>query len=207
MYLPKHFEQHDPAALRALLQAHPLATVVVCGADGLQAEWLPMEYDAAAGPHGSLRGHVARSNTLWQRAGSDALALFHGPQAYVSPSWYPSKRQHGKAVPTWNYAVIEARGRLVAIDDPAWMQGFLRQLTQRHEAGRTEPWDISDAPMDYTERMLRAVVGVEIVLASPLRGKWKVSQNRDAADRDGVAAGLEADGHAQAAAMVPHGEA
>jgi transcriptional regulator len=192
MYQPRHFEQNDPAILQALMQAHPLASLVRQAPDGsLSADHIPLMYDAADGEHGTLRGHVARANPLWHElaAGAPVLAIFQGPQAYVSPGWYPSKQEHGKVVPTWNYAVVHAHGRFHAKDDPLWLRAFLQRLTARHEGMRTQPWSIDDAPADFTTQLLKAIVGIEIPLHR-LEGKWKVSQNRSAADRAGVAEGL-----------------
>jgi len=187
MYLPRHFEQNDPAALAALMRAQPLATLVTPDADGYTADHIPFEYDAAAR---TLRGHVARPNPLWQRAdGSAVLAVFHGPQGYVSPSWYPSKAETHEVVPTWNYAVVHAHGRLRARDDAAWLHALLVRMTAQHEAGRTPPWQVSDAPPEYLRQRLRGIVGIEIAVER-LVGKWKLSQNRSDADRRGVAAGL-----------------
>lgn len=203
MYLPRHFEQHDAQALAALMSAHPLATLVVTGEDGsLSADHVPLMWDAEAR---ILRGHVARANPLARRAaGTAALAVFQGADAYVSPSWYASKAEHGKVVPTWNYAVVHAHGNLRAIDDAAWLRDFLGRLTERHESARAAPWGVSDAPPDYIEQTLKAIVGIEIAV-SELVGKWKVSQNRSAADREGVARGLREDGHAAMAGWVEHG--
>ena len=192
MYLPKHFEQRDPVALSALMHAHPLATLIVATPDGPTADLIPLEYHANDGPHGTLRGHVARANPLWNYAGAAALAVFKGPQAYVSPNWYPSKREHGKVVPTWNYTMVQARGTLHAVDDAPWLHALVRRLTDRHEAAQASPWAVDDAPDDYVQQMLRAIVGIEIRLTT-LTGKWKVSQNRSAADRQGVADGLRDD--------------
>jgi transcriptional regulator len=189
MYLPRHFEQTDAAALAALMHDHPLATLIVATADGPTADLIPLEFHADVGPHGTLRGHVARANPLWRHAGAAALAVFQGPQAYVSPNWYPSKREHGKVVPTWNYTMVQARGALRALDDAAWVRDFVGRLTGRHEATQPAPWAVTDAPDDYVRQMVGAIVGIEIELTS-LRGKWKVSQNRSAADRAGTAAGL-----------------
>lgn len=201
MYLPKHFEQPDPAALIALMRERPLATLVIAAPDGPTADLIPLEYVADAGPHGTLRGHVARANPLWQHAGAQALAVFTGPEAYISPGWYPSKREHGKVVPTWNYTMVQARGTLRAHDDAPWLRALVGRLTDRHEATQPAPWTVGDAPDDYVQQMLRAIVGIEIELAS-LVGKWKVSQNRSAADREGVAQGLAAADPASAA-LVP----
>lgn len=203
MYLPAAFEQQDPDALAALMRAHPLATVIgpppVAGG-APTADWLPLDHDAEAGV---LRGHVARANPLWRQAdGRPVLALFHGPQGYVSPNWYPSKAQTHKAVPTWNYAVVQAHGTLRAIDgDPGWLLALLRRLTSRHEAREPQPWSPDDAPADYLQQMMRAVVGIEIG-GLTLVGKWKTSQNRSADDRAGVAAALRAIDAAPLAALV-----
>ncbi|MDE2611868.1 MAG: FMN-binding negative transcriptional regulator [Burkholderiales bacterium] len=188
MYLPKHFEQNDAAALAALMRAHPLATLVTVTNGALSADHLPLQYDASTR---TLRGHVARANPLWRdAAGTAVLALFHGPQGYVSPNWYPSKAEHHKAVPTWNYAVVHAHGRLRAVDDAAWVHALVSELTARHEAGRTPPWQVADAPADYLQQMLGAIVGIEITIER-LVGKWKLSQNRSEADRLGAAAGVD----------------
>ena len=190
MYLPPHFEQQDRVALQALMREHPLAALVTSGPDGLTADHVPLEFDATAGEHGTLVGHVARANPLWQAAaGKPVLAIFRGPQAYVSPSWYPSKAGTHKVVPTWNYAVVHAHGVLEAVDDAPWLRELVGRLTDRHEAPRPAPWSVGDAPADYVQTMLRAIVGIRIPIER-LVGKWKVSQNRSQADREGVAQGL-----------------
>lgn len=190
MYLPRHFAQEDPAALHALMRAHPLAMLVSTGPDGLTADHLPLTFDADAS---LLRGHVARANPLWRHAdGRPVMAVFRGPQAYVSPSFYPSKAVHHKVVPTWNYAVVHAHGALRAVDDAAWLHALVSQLTGQHEALRDRPWAVDDAPPDYVRQMLGAIVGIEIAVER-LVGKWKLSQNRSAEDRDGVRRGLAAD--------------
>jgi transcriptional regulator len=189
MYLPAHFEQHDPDALAALMREHPLAALVSHGADGLTADHVPLEYDADTR---TLRGHVARANPLWRSAdGTDVLAIFRGAQAYVTPSWYPSKAATHKVVPTWNYAVVHAAGTLHAVDSAPWLLALVTRLTQHHESSRAAPWAVGDAPADYVDQMLRAIVGIE-VRVTRLVGKWKVSQNRSASDREGVADGLAA---------------
>ena len=196
MYLPTHFEEKRPEVLHELLRTHPLGLLITYDDSGLQANAIPFVLDAhPAGGPGILRGHVARANALWHDAHGaahtavDALVVFQGPQAYISPSFYPSKAEHGKVVPTWNYVMVQARGRLRAIDDAAWLRAFVTRLTEQHEAPRAAPWAVSDAPDDYIASMLRAIVGIEIELTA-LTGKWKVSQNRSAADRAGVARGL-----------------
>ena len=192
MYLPTHFAQSDWAALHALMRAHPLATLVSPGPDGEPvADLVPLQLvPGSDGAPDELQGHVARANPLWRHAdGRPVLLLFHGPQAYVTPSWYASKARHGKVVPTWNYAVVEARATLHAVHDEAWLRHLVGRLTDHHEAAHPEPWAVDDAPPDYIGQMLGAIVGLRLPLHG-LVGKWKVSQNRDEADRDGVARGL-----------------
>ena len=199
MYLPKHFEETRAEVLHQLLRAHPLGLLVTQPGGELRADSIPFMLDAQRGPHGTLVAHVARANTLWREAADgQALVVFQGAQAYVSPSAYPSKAEHGKVVPTGNYIMAQARGRLRAIDDPAWLHALVSRLTERHEASRAVPWEVSDAPLDYIEKMLGAIVGIEIQIEA-ITGKWKVSQNRSAADRDGVARTLAAEGGAAAA--------
>ena len=193
MYTPAHFKETRPEVLAALMAAHPLGALVMHGEGGLDADNVPFAYDAptAEAPFGVLRAHVARANPVWRRDGGDALVLFQGPQAYVSPALYQEKAVTGKVVPTWDYVVVHARGTLRAIDDPAWLQAFLQGLTARHEAPRERPWAVTDAPPAYIDTLKRAIVGIEIVL-SDLHGKWKMSQNRPAADQIAVAAALPA---------------
>jgi transcriptional regulator len=200
VYLPKHFEQHDRDALIELMRERPLATLIVATPDGPTADLIPLEFLADEGEHGTLRGHVARANPLWRNAGAQALAVFQGPQAYISPGWYASKKEHGKVVPTWNYTMVQASGVLRAVDDAPWLHALVNRLTDHHEAAQTKPWQVGDAPDDYVQQMLRAIVGFEITLTS-LVGKWKVSQNRSAADRAGTAQGL-APSHPDMAALV-----
>lgn len=202
MYLPKHFEETRTEVLHGLIRTHPLGLLVTHGAQGLAADPLPWLLDAGDGPQGSLRGHVARANPVWREAaGSEVLVVFQGAQAYVSPGWYPAKAEHGKVVPTWNYAMVQARGRLRAVEDAAWLHALVTRLTDTHEAAMPRPWRVDDAPPDYIGKMLGAIVGLEIEITG-LAGKWKVSQNRSAADRDGVAQGLDARGDASARAMA-----
>jgi transcriptional regulator len=203
MYLPRHFEETRIEVLHALVRAHPLGALVTLGAGGLEANHLPFEIDPDPAPFGTLRGHVARANPVWRELsrGGDALAIFQGPSTYVSPSWYPSKQADGKVVPTWNYALVHAYGPLRAVDDAAWLRAFVERLTDRHESRRAEPWHVTDAPTDYVDKMVTAIVGIELLVAR-LVGKWKVSQNRPAADRAGVVAGLEQEGGDAARAMA-----
>ena len=201
MYLPAHFEEKRPELLHGLLRTHPLGLLVTQdGAGDMQANSVPFVLDAdPAGGRGILRAHVARANPLWREARRDlpSLVVFQGPQAYVSPSFYASKAEHGKVVPTWNYLMVQARGELRAIEDAAWLHAFVTRLTEVHEAKRAKPWAVSEAPEAYVASMLGAIVGIEIVLTA-LTGKWKVSQNRSAADRAGVVQGLRDAGVARA---------
>jgi transcriptional regulator len=168
-----------------------LGAWVTLGGDELVANHIPFEISPERGEFGTLVGHVARANPIWSRAPSEILGLvtFQGPQSYITPSWYPSKHEHGKAVPTWNYAVVHAYGRPSFIEDKAWLYDHVSSLTRRHEASQSLPWSVSDAPADFTERMIGAIVGVEIPIQK-LIGKWKMSQNRSESDQLGVVAGL-----------------
>lgn len=202
MYLPSQFEETRTEALHGLIRTHPFGLLVTHGDSGLTANPLPWLLDAAPAPHGTLRGHVARANPVWRAAAtSEVLVVFQGPQAYVSPGWYPSKAEHGKVVPTWNYAIVQARGRLRAIEDAAWLHALVSRLTDAHEATMPRPWAVGDAPREFVEKTLGAIVGLELEITA-LTGKWKVSQNRPAADRDGVARGLEARDDPAARAMA-----
>lgn len=191
MYLPSHFAEARVDVLHDLIRVHPFGTLVVLASNGLDANHIPFEIDPEPAPFGTLRGHLARANPMWKDFSSqvDALAVFQGPHTYVSPSWYPTKQEHGKVVPTWNYAVVHATGPLRVIDDKAWVRRFVEHLTNRHEAHRSDPWKVTDAPADFVDMMTSAIVGVEIPITR-LTGKWKVSQNRPEKDRAGVVEGL-----------------
>jgi transcriptional regulator len=195
MYIPKHFEETRPEVLHGLMRSHPFATLVVLGADGLIVNHLPMLLDPAAGPFGTLRCHVARANPLWKAlpGAVQAMAIFQGPDSYISPSWYPTKREHGKAVPTWNYAVVHAQGQPRAVDDRAWLFAHVSEMAALHEASQPVPWKIADAPPDFIDSMVAAIVGIEMPL-SQVSGKWKMSQNRPAVDKPAIVAALEAQG-------------
>jgi transcriptional regulator len=199
MYVPSHFEETRLEVLHELMRARPLATVVTLSVDGINANLVPLHLCADQGRFGALRGHVARGNPMWSDRVQDveALAIFHGPDSYVSPSWYPTKREHGKVVPTWNYAVVHAYGVLRVIDDPAWLRTLLEELVTRFEAQSAAPWSISDAPPDFVARMIESIVGFEIAI-SRIEGKWKVSQNQPAANRAGAVEGLRQRGDAGA---------
>jgi transcriptional regulator len=186
MYVPDHFREDRADVLQQAMQRIGFATLVT---QGLQANHLPMLPEG-----GVLRGHVARANPVWNDGNSEALAIFLGPHAYVSPSWYPGKAATGKAVPTWNYLTVHARGNIRWIQDAEWLRAHVTALSDSHEAPRDEPWKVSDAPGSYIDAMLRAIVGFELTITG-LEGKWKLSQNRDTADRAGVREGLQQDGH------------
>lgn len=198
MYVPQHFAESDPAALHALMRARPLATWVTQDEGELLVNHLPFLLDAGRGEHGVLSAHVARANPVWRAlagqagaAAAPSVVVFQGAQAYITPSWYAGKRENGKAVPTWNYAVVHAHGVARIVEDREWLLRHVGQLSDAHEAGEAVPWQLSDAPPEYVDSLLRAVVGIEIVITR-LVGKWKVSQNRPAADKPGIVAGLRA---------------
>ncbi len=199
MYQPAHrkFEVEDPAALLAELCAVVPATLVTHGPGGFRASILPMLFDPDDGPHGTLRGHLARANPQWREieAGGDgageALAIFDGPDAYISPAWYEEKRLTGKVVPTWNYVTVQAHGTITTVHDPEWLIPHVGRLVARHEAGRPDPWALSDAPDDYVRSQARAIVGLELRIAR-LEAKTKLSQNRSDMDVEGAISGLNA---------------
>ena len=192
MYIPNAFAAPGQDAMHALMRAQPLAALVTLSASGLDANHIPLQLFAEGGPHGLLRGHVARANPLLKDLQqAEALAIFQGPQAYVSPGWYPSKVQTGKAVPTWNYMVVHARGPLRLVEDQSWLREQLEALTATHEAGQSQPWSMQEAPADYIDTMLKAIVGIEMPIMQ-LDGKWKLSQNQPLANREGVIAGMQA---------------
>jgi transcriptional regulator len=192
LYLPAHFNETRPEAMHALMRAHPLCTLVTQCDSGLVANHVPVQTLDGPKPLGCIRGHIARANPLWReyRAETQALAIFQGPQAYISPSFYPSKATTGEVVPTWNYAVVHASGSLRFIQDAGWLREFVAGLTATHEAPRSQPWKIDDAPARYLDKMLSLIVGFEFSIAT-LSGKWKVSQNRSQADQQGVIRNLQ----------------
>ncbi|MGH7087789.1 MAG: FMN-binding negative transcriptional regulator [Stellaceae bacterium] len=211
MYMPPHFAEDRVPVLHRAMRDLAFATLVTSGPGGMVAGHFPMLIEAEPRPFGSLHGHMARANPQFSpRAqgapAGEALAIFLGPNAYVTPSWYPTKHETGKVVPTWNYLAIHAYGRLGFIDDPAAILAHLQKLTARHEGERAAPWSASDAPADYIARMVVEVVGFRLAITR-LEGKWKMSQNRPPADRDGVIAGLAGEGGAaeQAVAEIMKG--
>lgn len=194
MYTPRSFAEEDLPTLFAFIDANPLAALITESTpDGLVATHLPLVLDRAAGPMGTLMGHVARANPHSRIASGrvSALVLFTGANAYVTPSWYAAKAETGRVVPTWNYVAVHAHGRLRTHDDPAFLRAHLETLTRQHEGGRPDPWHVSDAPADYIAQQMKAIVAVSLQIER-LEGKWKMSQNRSDADVDGVVHGLSA---------------
>lgn len=191
MYLPSAFRQDDLAELHAQIQASPFALLTSAGAAGVQASHLPLLLAPDEGEFGTLYGHFARANPHWRDLQDDAeaLAVFSGPDAYISPGWYPAKAEHGKVVPTWNYIAVHARGPVELIEEPERLLQIVSRLSDQHESGRERPWAVSDAPREYLDSMLRAIVGFALPIRR-LEGTWKLGQNRSAADQQGVRDGL-----------------
>ena len=191
MYIPSHFQETRIEVLHELIRQHPLGTLVTLSTNGLNANHIPLELDFEPTPWGTLRGHVARANPVWRDFNSDveAMVIFQGADSYITPSWYATKKESGKVVPTWNYAVVHAYGSLKIIDDTVWLRGLVERLTNQHEAAKAAPWKVSDAPKNYLEPLLRAIVGIEIPITK-ISGKWKVSQNQPQTNRTGVIEGL-----------------
>jgi transcriptional regulator len=190
MYQPDHYRVEDVAQMHVLMRARPLAALVSCGSSGLYASHLPtvLKDDGA---FGVIEYHLARANPHWKdlAEGNEALMIFQGPEGYITPNWYPSKALHGKVVPTWNYAVVHAYGRPEVMKDKDWLHRHVTELTAQQERSEAKPWMLSDAPASYIDVMLRGIVGFRFAVTR-LQGKWKMSQNRDVQDRDGVAKGL-----------------
>jgi transcriptional regulator len=202
MYIPAHFAEPRLEELHRIMRAYPLGVLVTHGDGGLDADHIPLELDAAAGPHGTLIGHVARANTLWQRCptGTPVMVAFRGADAYISPSWYPSKHEAHRQVPTWNYEVVHAHGTITLHDDERFARRVVAMLTRRHEAAEPKPWKMGDSEPEYIDKMLSNIVGFEIAITS-LVGKVKLGQNREPRDRLGAADTLDARGH-QAIALA-----
>ena len=205
LYIPPAFRETDPAVLQTEIRRIGFCSLSTAGTDGPLISHLPVILDSAIGPLGQLRCHVARANPQWRDSDltKSALAVFLGPDAYVSPSWYPSKQEHGKAVPTWNYVAICARGRLEIVTDRDALMAHVKELSDLREAAFPEPWQVTDAPADYMEKQLRAIVGFRLTIEA-LEGKMKLSQNRSEADRASVAATLSVatDGNAREVAAL-----
>ncbi len=192
MYIPKQFEETRIEVLHDLMRSHPFGSLVTLGSSELIANHIPFLVDATPGPFGVLRGHVAKANPVWKEFSTtmESIVIFQGPEHYISPSWYPSKLEHGKVVPTWNYAVVHAYGFPKAIEDPNWLLNLVNDLTDLNEASQGSEWKVSDAPSDFVDKLIRAIVGIEIPIAK-INGKWKMSQNLKQADRQGVVEKLE----------------
>lgn len=206
MYLPKHFEEKRPERLHGFIAAHPLGLLITHGSDGVVANPIPFLLQPARGANGTLIGHVARANPVWREVAhsagtAQALVVFQGAQGYISPGWYASKQAHGKVVPTWNYSTVQARGPLRVHNTVEAVRAVVHALTTQHEAGQRAPWAMADAPADYIEQMLNAIVMIELPIVD-LVGKFKLSQNRDTADRLGTEAGLVDQGETALAAAM-----
>jgi transcriptional regulator len=202
VYVPPLFKEDRIDVLHDAIRASGLATLVTLTESGLIASHVPVLLDSEPAPYGTLTGHLARPNPQARGAMGDALVIFQGPDAYITPSWYATKRATGKVVPTWNYVAIHAAGPITFFDDPDRLLNVVTRLTEKQEAGRVAPWAVSDAPADFTQGMLKGITGFAITLTR-LEGKWKMSQNRPAEDRTGVVAGLSAEGREDVAALVP----
>ncbi len=203
MYQPPHFNEESPLAMQGLIRAFPLG-LLITGVDGvLTANPIPFVLDIEAGDQGVLRCHVARANTQWKEIGDgcDALIVFQGAQHYVHPGWYETKRETGKVVPTWNYAMVQVKGRARVMDDAAWLSRQIRDLTEMMEGAYPKPWAVDDAPAPYIDAQMRGIIGIEVAITA-MMGKWKVSQNRNEADREGVIEGLRAQSDDEAVAMA-----
>jgi transcriptional regulator len=195
MYQPPHHREDRLEVQHALIRAHPLGALVTCGANGLVANLIPFVLDGDASPLGTLKGHLSRANTQWRDfdPSIEALVIFQGVERYITPAWYAAKREHGKVVPTWNYVTVQARGSMRVVEDRDWLAAQISALTHANESARPEPWAVNDAPEAFIAGQIKGVVGIEIPIAR-IEGKWKVSQNRSVADREGIVAGLrEAD--------------
>jgi transcriptional regulator len=204
MYVPAHFREDRVPVLHEAIRRIALGTLVTVGADGVEATHVPMLVDREPAPCGRLQGHIARANPQWRRLAAGetpALAIFLGPETYITPSWYATKQQTGKVVPTWNYVAVHAYGALRFIDDAAWLLAQVSRLTATHEAERAEPWRLGDAPTDYVAGMLKGIIGFELTIAR-LEGKWKMSQNREMQDRVAVVTGLRERGEGEDLAVA-----
>jgi transcriptional regulator len=206
MYVPPHFAITNPDALHRIIREHPLGILVTPTPDGPDANHIPFEFDPTVGEHGLLTAHVARANPLWQqcRDGAQVLVVFRGEQSYISPNWYPSKHETHRQVPTWNYEVVHAHGRLTVQDEEKFVRGVVARLTRTHEAPEPRPWKMGDSAPDYIDGMLRAIVGIEVAI-SRIEGKSKLSQNREVRDRLGAADALSGRGQGELARAMRGG--
>ncbi|AZG16428.1 FMN-binding negative transcriptional regulator [Cupriavidus pauculus] len=195
MYVPAHFAVPDIDALHRLMREHPFAALVTNGASGLDANHIPFELELPPGKQGVLHGHVARNNPVWTdvRNGDDVLVVFRAEDAYITPNWYPSKHEFKKQVPTWNYRVVHAHGKITIRDDERYVRGVVARLTRTHESAQPKPWKMGDSPVDYIETMLKAIVGIEIEIEK-IVGKFKLSQNRELRDKRSAGEALKAQG-------------
>jgi transcriptional regulator len=202
MYQPSHFREDRLDVQHALVRAHPLGLLISTNADGLVANPIPFVLDTT-GENGTLKCHVARANLQWHalQTAADCLVVFQGSEHYITPSWYASKREHGKVVPTWNYATVHCWGRAIIRDDAVWVRDQIEALTRQHEEPRAKPWAVDDAPEPFVAAQMRGIVGIEIPITR-IEGKWKVSQNRPEADRAGVHTGLSQERDPSAAPMA-----
>lgn len=196
MYVPIHFDESRPEVLHELIRQHPLGALVTLGSSGLDANHIPFALNPQTGSHGTLLAHVARANPLWREVadGAPVLVIFRAEQAYISPNWYPSKQETHRQVPTWNYRVVHVHGRIQVRDDLRFVRGVVSRLTHDHEAARSNPWHMADAPPEFIDAMLRNIVGLEVEITR-LEGKFKLSQNRESRDIRGAAEALGAEGH------------
>jgi transcriptional regulator len=202
MYIPKAFREDREERLYGLLETHPFASLITSGPSGLMASHIPMVLERGSFGKGLLKGHLSRANTQWRELveQAEALAIFSGPQHYITPNWYPEKQQTGKVVPTWNYAVVHVYGRIQVMEDAEWLMAHLEGLTSIHEAKSPVPWKITDAPANYVASQIKGIVGLQMEIER-MEGKWKVSQNRSEQDRSGVAEGLDELNTAESRAM------
>ncbi|MDD4914994.1 MAG: FMN-binding negative transcriptional regulator [Methylococcales bacterium] len=203
MYIPNHFDEPRLDVMQALIRDYPLATLVTLSANKVNANHIPLYWVDDSSDFGCLRGHVARANPLWKESdqNNEVLAIFQTENVYISPSWYSTKQQSGKVAPTWNYAAVHAYGGLRMIDNAVWIRNQLEAMTAHHEAAFPEPWAVSDAPHDFTEKLIKQIIGIEIAVTQ-LFGKWKVSQNQPAENQDSVIEGLNKSGKPEMAALV-----
>ncbi len=203
MYNPAHFALQNPADLQRVMQAHPLGMLVTAHGGALDANHIPFEFNPAVGPLGQLTGHVARANPVWQQCqgGASVMVVFRGAEGYISPNWYPSKHETHRLVPTWNYEVVHAHGRLTVMDDEAFVRGVVARLTRRHEASEPKPWKMGDSAPEFIDGLLKAIVGIQIDIER-LEGKAKLSQNRETRDRLGAADTLLSQGSTRLGARM-----
>ncbi|MCH9742435.1 MAG: FMN-binding negative transcriptional regulator [Proteobacteria bacterium] len=196
MYIPAHFSESDTEKMYQFIQRRSFGTLVVLTSQGLEANSIPFVLHNGHSEHGILQGHIARANAVWQRFSSDvnALVIFQGHDAYISPSWYPTKQEHGKVVPTWNYVAVHVSGKLKVIEDSVWLYRHLNELTEQHESSFSHPWRVDDAPKEFTDRLVNGIIGLEMTITD-IVGKWKVSQNQPQQNRLAVARMLQEQGN------------